>query len=319
MNSVNSKPVEFPTASHEISAVWGPRAVDIIHLGSPSKITAARSVSREFELNTSIPISLRMTDNNQGCKITLYWLEQSRSHRILWLLEELQLKYELKTFKRRADKLAPPELKKVHPLGKSPVITIEPPEASAPIVLAESGAIVEYLCDHFGSVRPTLVPERYAPGREGKVGGEREEWMRYRYFMHYVEGSLMPFLVMTLVNDTVRNSPPFIVRPITSLVASQVESAFLTRNVEGNLAFLEDQLKTAPEGGPFLCGKELTAADILMSFPVIAVSLRVLKDKKMQGKFPRVQEYAKRLEEQDGYQQAVTQVEQIDGKFQASM
>lgn len=108
-------------------------------------------------------------------------------------------------------------------------------------------------------------------------------------------------------------------RPITSIVASQVESAFLTRNVEGNLAFLEDQLKTAPEGGPFLCGKELTAADILMSFPVIAVSLRVLKDKKMQGKFPRVQEYAKRLEEQDGYQQAVTKVEQIDGKFQASM
>jgi hypothetical protein len=130
-----------------------------------------------------------------------YRLEQSRSHRILWLLEELQLKYELKTFKRRADKLAPAELKEVHPLGKSPLITIQAPGAEKPLVLAESGAIVEYLCDHFSSARPTLVPQRYAPGNEGKVGGETEEWMRYRYFMHYVEGSLMPFLVMTLVND----------------------------------------------------------------------------------------------------------------------
>lgn len=70
------------------------------------------------------------------------------------------------------------------------------------MVLAESGAIVEYLCDHFSKARPTLVPERYLAGREGQVGGEREEWMRYRYFMHYAEGTLMPFLVMTLVNDS---------------------------------------------------------------------------------------------------------------------
>ncbi|KAJ5179005.1 hypothetical protein N7492_002215 [Penicillium capsulatum] len=251
-----------------------------------------------------------MTDNNQGCKITLYWLEQSRSHRILWLLEELNLKYELKTFKRRADKLAPPELKKY---------TRWAPGSSSPLVLAESGAIVEYLCDHFGSVRPTLVPERYQPGREGQVGGEREEWMRYRYFMHYVEGSLMPYLVMTLVNDTVRKSPPFFVRPITSIVASQVESAFLTRNVEGNLAFLEDQLKSAPEGGPYLCGKELTAADILISFPIIAAKGRVLQDKKAQEKYPLLSAYATRLEGIDGYKKAVAKIESIEGTFSASM
>lgn len=111
------------------------------------------------------------------------------------------MEYELRIFKRRADKLAPAELKEIHPLGKSPVITIQTPGADKPLVLAESGAIVEYLCDHFSSARPTLVPQRYRPGSEGKVGGETEEWMRYRYFMHYVEGSLMPFLVMSLVND----------------------------------------------------------------------------------------------------------------------
>ncbi|KAJ5925314.1 hypothetical protein N7454_007953 [Penicillium verhagenii] len=260
-----------------------------------------------------------MADNNQGCKITLYWLEQSRSHRILWLLEELGLKYDLKTFKRRADKLAPAELKKVHPLGKSPVITIETPGSEKPMVLAESGPIAEYLCDHFGKAKPSLVPARYAAGKEGQVGGETEEFMRYRYFMHYVEGSLMPFLVMSLVNDTIRKSPPFFVRPITGLVASQVEASFLNRNIEGNLDFLEDQLKTAPEGGPWICGKDLTAADILLSFPAIAANGRVLQDKEKREKYPLLASYAERLQEVEGYKRAVKKIEEVEGKFSASM
>ncbi|KAJ5901491.1 hypothetical protein N7495_002019 [Penicillium taxi] len=255
--------------------------------------------------------------NNQGCKITLYWLEQSRSQSILWLLEELQLEYELKTFKRRADKLAPSELKNVHPLGKSPLITIEAPGSSEPMVLAESGAIIEYLCDHFGTNK-TLIPERYVAGREGQVGGEREEWMRFRYFMHYVEGSLMPFMVMKVVNDSLRNSPPFFVRPLTGFVASQIEASFLNRNIQGNLAFLEERLKTAPEGGPFICGKELTAADILLSFPIIAISRRLLKGEE-KAKYPLLAAYAERLQTADGYKKAVAKVEQVEGTFSASM
>jgi glutathione S-transferase len=117
----------------------------------------------------------------------------------------------------------------------------------------------------------------------------------------------------------IRNAPPFFVRPITSIVASQVENQFLTRNVEGNLAFVEEQLRTAPDGGPFICGKELTAADILMSFAVIAVSGRMLKDKKNRDKYPLFAAYAKRLEEAEGYKRAVKKVEEIDGKFSASM
>lgn len=96
--------------------------------------------------------------------------------------------------------LAPPELKEIHPLGKSPVITIESPHTPKPLVLAESGAIIEYLCDHFGGDK--LVPTRYRAGLEGQIGAETEEWMRYRYFMHYSEGSLMPFLVFQLVMDS---------------------------------------------------------------------------------------------------------------------
>ncbi|KAH8433471.1 glutathione S-transferase [Aspergillus melleus] len=257
-----------------------------------------------------------MADANNGAKITLYWLEKSRSQRILWLLEELGVSYELKTFKRGSDMLAPPELKKIHPLGKSPVITIETEHTDKPLVLAESGAISEYLCDHFDSAGK-LVPKRYAEGKEGQVGGESEEWMRFRYFMHYAEGTLMPFLVFKLVMDTVKNAPgmPFFIKPIPRLVASKVEEMFVLPNVNANFTFLEERLKTAPDGGPFLCGKQLTAADIMMSFPVIAAASRV----PLKEQYPKLQEYVDRLQQEEGYKKAVAKVVEVDGKFDASL
>lgn len=98
--------------------------------------------------------------------------------------------------------LAPPELEKIHPLGKSPVIGVWPPGAPAgsepAVVVAESGNICEYLVDHFGK-GTTLEPPRWKEGQEGKVGGETEAYLRYRYYMHYAEGTLMPNLVMGLV------------------------------------------------------------------------------------------------------------------------
>lgn len=92
--------------------------------------------------------------------------------------------------------LAPAELKEVHPLGKSPIVTVETEGTPKPMVLAESGFIFEYLVDHFGA---WLAPKRYCAGKDGQAGGESEEWMRYKYYMHYAEGSLMPVLVMFLV------------------------------------------------------------------------------------------------------------------------
>lgn len=107
----------------------------------------------------------------------------------------MKAEYDIKTYKRE-NMLAPKELEKVHPLGKAPILTIESEATSKPLVLAESGAMIEYIVDHFGS---WLAPERYQKGKEGQVGGETEEWMRYRYFMHYGEGSLMPLLVIVLL------------------------------------------------------------------------------------------------------------------------
>ena len=95
-------------------------------------------------------------------------------------------------------KLAPPALKAIHPIGKSPVVTIEAPTVEKPVVLAESAAITEYICDHFAQ---HLVPKRYQEGKDGQVGGESEEWLRYRFYMHYAEGSLMGILMIALFMD----------------------------------------------------------------------------------------------------------------------
>ena len=122
-------------------------------------------------------------------------LEKSRAQRILWLLEESKLQYELKTYKRQ-NLLAPAELKDIHPLGKAPIVSIETEGMPKPLILAESGPIVEYLTDHFN---PGLIPTRYPVGKEGQIGMETEEWLRYRYLMHYTEGSLMTLMLVKLL------------------------------------------------------------------------------------------------------------------------
>jgi len=128
--------------------------------------------------------------------ITLHWLDRSRAQRIIWLLEELQLQYRLVTYRRLSDNQAPASLKAVHPLGKSPVLEINQPRWIKPLVLAESANIVEYVAEHFGR---NLVPDKWKEGTktaepESGLREETEEWLRYRFYMHYSEGSLMALI-----------------------------------------------------------------------------------------------------------------------------
>ncbi|TVY23637.1 Glutathione S-transferase, partial [Lachnellula hyalina] len=248
-------------------------------------------------------------------KFKLYWLEQSRSQRILWLLEELNLPYELQIFKRDpTTHLAPPELKEIHPLGKSPVLSITPPN-SPPIVIAESALIIEYLLDHFAvGSKSTLLPKRYEEGREGQVGGETQEWLRFRYFMHYAEGSLMIILMLYMVASNIKASPvPFFIKPITTRVGDKIMTSFVEPNCITHFSFLESQLKTS--SGQYLCGKHLTGADILLSFPLIAAKGSALTKEK----YPGVWAYTERLEKEKGYEKAVEKIVEIDGKFEASL
>lgn len=257
--------------------------------------------------------------STEGVQIKLYWLEQSRSQRILWLLEELKLPYELEIFHRNTKtKLAEPGLKKIHALGKSPVISILSPHSSEPVVIAESGFIVEYLRDHF-SDGTFLLPKRYLDERQGNLAGETEEWMRFRYFMHYAEGSLMTLMMVGVISSQIQNSPaPFFIKPITNAISGKIHSGYLDQNYQTHFNFLEHQLNTAPEGGKYLCGRHLTGADILMSFPLIAAKESSSLTGLTVESFPKLYAYIKALEKEPGYERAVQKIIEVDGKFQAT-
>lgn len=185
--------------------------------------------------------------------LTVHHLNNSRSQRVLWLLEELAVPYELVKYERDPKTmLAPPELRKIHPLGKSPVVT------DAGRTIAESGCILEYIVETYGEGR--MMPAR----------GSDAYW-RAKYFTYYAEGSLMPFLLMKLVFSRVRAAPvPFFIRPITKKIAGQVEDSFIHPNLERAVAFLAGELGDQP----WFAGDELSIADFQMLYPMEALAAR---------------------------------------------
>jgi glutathione S-transferase len=212
--------------------------------------------------------------------ITVHHLENSRSHRVLWLLEELGLEYRIEPYARDPKtSLAPPALEQVHPLGKSPVIT------DGDVTVAESAAILEYLLEAHGQ-------GRFAPA----AGTEAHR--RYRYFMHYAEGSLMPLLVMKLVFNRVENAPvPFFLRPVVKGISKQVNDAFIGPNLGRHVAFLEGELGQHT----WLTGPELTAADIQMSFPLMALAVRG----GIGDRCPHILRFVSQVEDRPAFQRAV--------------
>lgn len=184
--------------------------------------------------------------------ITVHHLNNSRSQRILWLLEELNLPYEIKRYERdKKTMLAPPELKKVHPLGKSPVITDDH------LTIAESGAIMEYLLNKYD---------------QGKLKPKSEEdQLRMLYWLHYAEGSIMPPLLLSLIFSKIETAPmPFFAKPIAKQIVNNVKKAFLGPQLELHLNYMEDELSKHV----WFAGSEFSAADIQMSFAVEAAKAR---------------------------------------------
>jgi len=178
--------------------------------------------------------------------ITVHHLDNSRSQRVLWLMEELDLPYEIRHYKRNADTmLAPPELKKIHPLGKSPVID------DGENVVAETGAIIEYILQRHGHGR--LAP---APGLSSVLD--------YTYWLHYAEGSAISPLVLKLVFRTIPSRVPWLVRWLTKAISQGVQDQFVDPQAQTHIDFWEASLA----GKRWFLGAEFTAADIAMSFPV---------------------------------------------------
>ena len=212
--------------------------------------------------------------------IVVHHLNNSRSQRVLWLLEELGVPYELKKYERDAKTmLAPPELQKVHPLGKSPVIT------DGDVTVAESGAIIEYLLERYGNGR--LAPAMGTP-----------EHLRWRYWMHFAEGTAMSPLLMKLVFERIKVSPmPFFVKPIARGIADRVLGLMVDPNLKRQLDYMEAELGKSE----WFAGNEFSAADVQMSFPVEASAQRAGLDA---GR-PKLMAFLKRIHARPGYKKAL--------------
>jgi glutathione S-transferase len=232
-----------------------------------------------------------MSSHPQNCKgivimITLHHLETSRSQRVLWLLEELDVPYEIVRYKRDPKtRLAPPTLKLIHPLGKSPVIT------DGEETIAESGAILEYLAERFGNEAEDEL------GHINPAMGT-PEFRQSRFWMHYAEGSLMNWLVMKLVFMTIPTQPmPFFIRPIAKQICAKVQAKLIDPNLATALVFIDAHLGKQK----WFAGENLTIADFQMSFAVEAALARNEKN----GTYPNLIAFKNRMVARPAYQRAL--------------
>lgn len=220
--------------------------------------------------------------------ITVHHLKQSRSHRILWLLEELQIAYHLKIYERDPKaKTAPADLVKIHPLGKSPVIT------DGEKVVAESGAILEYILDNYGQ------------GKLKPVDKKSEDYLNYQYFMHYTEGTLMPQLVLSLIFNMIPKQPmPFFVKPIMKEISRNIHKMYINPQIHLNLNFLENKLKD----NKWFAGDDFSVADIQLGFAIYSAQT-LLKD---QFNYPKLAQFLVKIQKRPSYQLALKKGGPID-------
>ncbi len=209
--------------------------------------------------------------------LTVHHLNNSRSQRVLWLLEELGAEYEVKRYERTKDLQAPPELKKVHPLGKSPVITDEGR------TIAETGAIVEYILAKYGDGR-LMPPQR------------SEDYWQARHFLHYAEGSAMPPLFLMLVLQMIPDRAPFFAKPILKASMEKVDEMLVKPQMARHL----DHWERSIEKTGWFAGPEMTVADIMMSFPVEAAAKRFGYEY-----HPRLRDFLQRIHARPAYRQGL--------------
>jgi glutathione S-transferase len=210
--------------------------------------------------------------------LTVHHLNNSRSQRVLWLLEELEQPYEMVRYQRQPDMHAPAGLRAIHPLGKAPILV------DGGKVVAESGAIVEYLTETYGDGR--LIPRPNTPER-----------LRYTYWLHYAEGSAMPPLLLKLLFTLMPRRAPALLRPLVRKVSSQALMSLVNPQLKQHMAFWEEELSRTT----WFAGDEFSAADIQMSFPLEAAAARAGLE---QG-HPRAMAFLDRIHARPAYRRAL--------------
>ena len=212
--------------------------------------------------------------------ITLHHLNNSRSQRIIWLLEELNLDFEIRSYERDLMTYQAPEsLKKIHPLGKAPVLE------DAGQVIAESAVIIDYLINQYAL--------------HLKPSGEYKEQLSYQYWMHYAEASLMPFMVMKLVFEKIKTSPmPFFAKPIAKIIVNKANMSFIAPNIATHMQYIEKHLSERE----WFCGNEISGADFQMIFPLEAAVARNLVNNE---EYPNIVRYVRQVHSRPAYQAAL--------------
>lgn len=212
--------------------------------------------------------------------LTLHHLNNSRSQRILWLLEELGVEYTIKHYQRdEKTSLAPKALEQVHPLGKAPVIT------DGEQTIAESGLIIDYLIQTYGA-------DKFQP-----AANSPQHWQA-QYWLHYAEGSLMPMLLIMLMFEKVRTAPmPFFIKPIARAIADKATAAYAGPNLVKHLTYIDAHLAD----NTWFCGEQMTAADFQMIFPLEASLTRGAT----RSEYPHVAAYVDRIHAQESYQKGL--------------
>ncbi|KAI0791687.1 thioredoxin-like protein [Abortiporus biennis] len=218
-----------------------------------------------------------MTESHTEPTLTLHHLNDSRSQRILWLLEELGIPYNIKSYQRGPDGIAPQELAQIHPFGTAPIIT------DGEITLAESGAIVEYIIDKYGAGKAQ-------PPESGKLDN--------LFYTHYSEGTLMPLLVNKLIFSIAPSKAPFFIRPLLRVVFGALQTKLIDPRLAIHSKYIETHLSKGQEW--FAGGSEPTSADYMMSFALEAWA----------NGYPAVlggktKEYVKRVHARPAYKRAL--------------
>lgn len=214
--------------------------------------------------------------------LILHHLEQSRSFRILWALEELGLDYRIQFYRRLPNFSGPPELKAAHPLGKAPVLT------DGGQGIAESAVILQHLQESYDAAG--LFKPADASARQ-----------QYRYWMHYAEASLMPLLVMQLVMNNVPQHAPWLIRQVARKISAGVKAGFVQPRLKDHIDFLEGYLAEHD----YFAG-QFSFADIQMSFPLQALQLR------SPGKYPHIQAFLQRISSRPAFQQALRKEQALE-------
>lgn len=232
-----------------------------------------------------------------NCTIKVHWLNKSRAFRVLWLLDHLNITYEIVPYERTPGFRAPESLKKIHPLGRSPILEVEYKDNGRKDIVAESGYIFQYVLEHFD--------------KEGKLNNsDPQQAEKIKYYLHYAEGSLQPPLFFEFILGLAKNAKlMFPLSYLTNKVATGISEKYSKGEVKNQLDFIEGEI---PKNDGYLVGGKLSAADILLSFPLDTALGRGYCDP---NDYPAIANWLEKIKSEPSYEKSKSKAKELGSDY----